>query len=180
MYWLDRLIDILCISCMSCPVQLIWVDAGSLSTVIVSWSQLLQLCRRCGAPRRSAPWLDKACSTCNYFYSSEWMYERKSHLDLIFLIYSTHRWHVWVRVRSQLFRRDNRVGRLRPCWPLRSQLSLCCLHHSGPHQQGCGPPQVRIKTQSLTVSRFASKANAHFHQNWHNKQKILSVTFPSL
>lgn len=69
---------------------------------------------------------------------------------------STHRWNVWICVWSQLPGGDNRVGRICCGRPLHSQLSLRHLHRSGPHQQGCGPPQVRRITRTMySVSRFA-------------------------
>lgn len=70
---------------------------------------------------------------------------------------STHRRNVWIRVRSQLPGRDNRVGRLRSGRPLRSQLRVRHLHHSGPHQQSCGPPQVRKSPRSHTASTFLQR-----------------------
>lgn len=62
-----------------------------------------------------------------------------------FLLFSeSDRRNVRIRVRSQLLGRDNGVGRLRSGRPLCSQCRFLRLHHSGPRQQGCGPPQVRI------------------------------------
>lgn len=70
--------------------------------------------------------------------------------------YSTNRWNVWICVRSKLPWRDNGMGRLRSGRTLGSQRSLRRLHPSGPHQQSCGPPQVRT---SAHAASFQFKAN---------------------
>lgn len=45
------------------------------------------------------------------------------------------------------------MGGLRSGRPLCSQFSFCHLYRSGPRQQSCSPPQVRIITHSHTRSK---------------------------
>jgi len=43
------------------------------------------------------------------------------------------------------------MGGLRSSWSLCSQFSFRHFYHSGPLQQGCGPPQVRITIHTHTL-----------------------------
>lgn len=108
-------------------------------------------------------------------------YERIG-IPVLIPVSSTHRRNVWICVWSQLLRRDNRVGRLRSGWPLCSQFSFCHLYRSGPRQQGCGPPQVRMITHTHTQSKQVFvECTTHFEADTCiNRRKWLFSLFLSL